>query len=258
MLFSHGPPAIYRIELHRPPNHGSFSLTFYAHADVTSAAISNAIFVLMTILKPEYPISSHRTTSIAIHSLPENCCPFPQVTLATRRSSSKPGCSMFVNFWHWTWPTAGMCGSIPTKWRCSRQGSRWREAAAALQRRPRGRSPRAVGSGSAIEFDPNGGLEVLVLEVASAKEGRLTGRSHGCGCPSARTSARAQRPTAAACGSKRATSVTSKQRAPRVKGESSSVSASIEEGSTIDGSGLADCGGPRSRPARHQRTNEDK
>ena len=56
-----------------PPNHGSFSLTFCAHADVTSAAISNAIPVLMTILKPEYDRSSHRTASIAIHSLPENC-----------------------------------------------------------------------------------------------------------------------------------------------------------------------------------------
>ena len=40
-------------------------------------------------------------------------------------------------------------------------------------------------------------------------------------------------PTAAASGSKRATSVTSKQRARWVKRESSSVPSSIEEGSTI-------------------------
>jgi hypothetical protein len=80
----------------------------------------------------------------------------------------------------------------------------------------RGRSPRAVGSGSSdIEFDPNGGLEVLVLDGASAKQGRLTGRSHGCGCPGARTSARARPPMAAACGSKRATSVTSRACNPR-------------------------------------------
>jgi len=69
--------------------------------------------------------------------------------------------------------------------------------------------------GAAIEFDPNGGLEVLVLDGASAKQGRLTGRSHGCGCPGARTSARARPPMAAACGSKRATSVTSRACNPR-------------------------------------------
>ena len=48
-----------------------------------------------------------------------------------------------------------------------RQGSRWREAAAALQRRPRGRSPRAV--------DPNGGLEVLVLEGGFHEGGETYG-----------------------------------------------------------------------------------
>jgi hypothetical protein len=46
-------------------------------------------------------------------------------------------------------------------------------------------------AGAAIEADPDGGL-------------RHIGRSHGCVYRSARTSARALPPTAAACGSKRA------------------------------------------------------
>jgi hypothetical protein len=59
---------------------------------------------------------------------------------------------------------------------------------------------------------------------------------------------------AAACGSKRATSVTSKQCAPRVKGQSSWFPRQLRRDRPLAGSGLADCGGRRSRPASHQRT----
>ena len=53
-------------------------------------------------------------------------------------------------------------------------------------------------------------LKYSYLMGPSAKAGRHTDHSHGCGCPWARTSAHAWPRTAAACGSKRGTFVTSK------------------------------------------------
>ncbi len=47
---------------------------------------------------------------------------------------------------------------------------------------------------------PTAALRFSCLRVASAKEGRLSDRSHGCGCPSGRISARASLSKAAACG----------------------------------------------------------
>jgi hypothetical protein len=67
--------------------------------------------------------------------------------------------------------------------------------------------------GAAIELEPDGGLEVLVLE-GGFSEG---GDSHGYGCPLACISARAWPLAAAVRGSRRAIYVASTQSSPRVE-----------------------------------------
>ena len=68
--------------------------------------------------------------------------------------------------------------------------------------------------GAAIEFDPNGGLEVLVLEGGFREGGETFRPQSWLRLPIGTPLQRARPPTAAAYGSKRATSVTSKRRAP--------------------------------------------
>ena len=73
-------------------------------------------------------------------------------------------------------------------------------------------------AGTRSSLIPRAGLRCSCSRVAFARKGRRTRRSHGCGCPWGRISPRASAARAAACGSRRATSVTSKQCAPRARG----------------------------------------
>ena len=87
--------------------------------------------------------------------------------------------------------------------------------------------------GAAIEFDPNGGFEVLVLEGGFREGGETYGPQSWLRLPIGTPLARARPPTAAASGIKKGRLRHVQAARPMGEGESSSVPSSIEEGSTI-------------------------